>query len=85
MLLKSEIEIPDNCPMTCPFKKEAFYQGNMCSRCPIFNCRKVPDSDGYFQLMKPEEYRENWAKEFKLLFDSLEKDPKNYHYPKLYF
>jgi hypothetical protein len=45
----------------CPERSGAFYQGNLCSRCPIFNCKK--DEDG-FCLIEPEDYRADWAKEF---------------------
>jgi hypothetical protein len=45
----------------CPERSGAFYQGNLCSRCPIFNCKKDEDA---FCLIEPEDYREDWAQEF---------------------
>ena len=37
------------------------------------------------QIMKPDEYREDWGKQFKLLFNSLKTDPENYYTPLLYY
>lgn len=68
MILAGKYEIPDTCPLECPFNRGNFGQGDICTRCPIFNCRKFPDSseyadeDGFFYLMKPEQYRPDWAK-----------------------
>jgi len=45
----------------CPERSGAFYQGNFCSRCPVFNCSK--DEDG-FCLLEAEDYRADWAQEF---------------------
>jgi hypothetical protein len=67
LVSKKKIQIPDNCPENCPIKKEPFYQSNLCSRCPIFNCRRDEDD---FCLLEPEDYREDWAEEFKEWFDS---------------
>jgi hypothetical protein len=72
---KNKIQIPDNCPVNCPVRDEPFYQGNLCSRCPIFNCSS--DEDG-FCLIEPEDYREDWAEDFKKWFDSDFKE-----YPRL--
>jgi hypothetical protein len=78
MKLNGNFEVPDNCPWDCPLKPEATYQGCYCSRCPIFNCKKTPDSsvyadkDGFFQLMKPEEYRKDWGKEWYIFFKNWE-------------
>ena len=65
MLIANKIEVPDECPKNCQFKNEPFYQGNMCCRCPIFSCKK--DENG-FCLVEPEDYREEWAKEFARFF-----------------
>ena len=68
MIIASKYEIPDTCPVDCIGKSEVFSQGGLCTRCPIFNCRKVEtndeyaDKDGMFCLIKPEDYREDWAK-----------------------
>ena len=63
-------EFPDDCPLDCPEKAKSFFQGNLCCRCPIFNCKKVKGPDGEpFSLLEPHEYREDWAKEFKKWFD----------------
>ncbi len=70
--MESEITIggqifPTECPKNCPEKKTAFYQGCYCSRCPIFSC---VDRGGGFVLLEPEEYREDWAKNWKEWFDN---------------
>jgi hypothetical protein len=65
MLISNKYEIPDKCPKNCPHKKEPFYQGNMCTRCPIFNCSKDKNN---FCLIEPENYREDWAKEWYTFF-----------------
>ena len=67
MIVSKDVEIPDSCPDNCPEKDSPFYQGNACSRCPIFNCTPCP-GDG-FVLCPPEEYRHDWAVEWKRWFD----------------
>lgn len=65
---KAKIEFPVDCPKECPEKgkPKLFYQrqGNFCYRCPIFSCR------GKFPIVEPEEYREDWAREWKKWFAS---------------
>ena len=51
-------DFDEECPEYCPGKNEPFYQGSLCTRCPIFNCT------GDFKLIEPEDYREDWAEEF---------------------
>jgi hypothetical protein len=57
-----EYEFPDNCPKKCPdlHYMETIDQGAMCIRCPIFNCTG-PEN---IRLMRPEDYRLEWAKEW---------------------
>ena len=64
---KREYEIPDNCPEDCLYKNNMinFGQSSICIRCPVFNCKK--DVDG-FCLLEPEEYRDDWAKEWYEFF-----------------
>ena len=69
MIIANKYEVPDNCPKNCLFKQEYGYQGGLCHRCPIFNCRK--DVDG-FCLIEPEDYREDWAKEWSKFFETGE-------------
>lgn len=73
------IEIPKSCPKNCPAKNEPFYQGNLCSRCPVLCCSK--DKDG-FCVIEPEDYRPDWAEDFKDWFESGFKDEC---YPRLGF
>jgi hypothetical protein len=70
------VEFPEKCPKKCPGKEGPFYQGNLCSRCPIFNCTTE------YKLMEPKEYRKDWASDFKKWFDS---DFNNDYYPQLKF
>jgi len=65
MKIANKIEIPDECPENCKFKGESFYQGSMCSRCPVFCC--VVDDNGFCLIDAPH-YREDWAQEFAKFF-----------------
>lgn len=67
VLIANSIEIPDECPVNCSFKENMLYQGSMCHRCPVFNCKK--DEEG-FSLLEPEEYRKDFALEWKHFFDT---------------
>lgn len=58
---------PTKCSNKCPGKEEPICQGNLCHRCPIFNC--VPTEDG-FCLIEPNNYRQDWAKEFRKWFNN---------------
>ena len=58
-------DFPENCPEGCPGKTEPCGQGGLCHRCPLFNC--IPDDE--FQLLRPEDYRPDWAKIWKEWFD----------------
>ena len=64
-------EFPDSCPLNCAMLKEDFYQGSLCTRCPIFNCKKLtgPNGEKDWSLLRPEDYRLDWAKEWKRWFD----------------
>lgn len=55
-------EFDDKSCEKCPERLEPFYQGNLCSRCPIFNCKK--DEEDGFCLIESEDYRADWAQEF---------------------
>ncbi len=67
MLIANKYEIPDNCPINCPFSNQLFSQGNVCCSCPIFICKGIEDSseyadeDGKFRLLRPEDFRKDWA------------------------
>ena len=58
-----DYDIPDKCPLGCSFKEEIPMQGGWCHRCPIFNCT------GEYPMMRPEEYRKDWAGEWAEFFD----------------
>ena len=53
-------EFPTECPENCPGKRDS----NLCRYCPIFNCV------GENALLKPGDYRKDWALAWKRWFDS---------------
>jgi len=59
-------EFPTRCPENCPGRNEPFTQGGLCHRCPIFNCV----SKKGMVLLRPEDYRPDWAKAWKEWFES---------------
>ena len=65
---KKRYEVPNTCPLNCPFRNELSRLGQsaICIRCPVFICH--PED---MCLMKPEEYRPDWAKEWWKFFDAL--------------
>jgi len=65
-IIIGSLEFPTKCPTNCPGKQISPSQGGLCHRCPIFNCRKV---DG-IQLLKPEDYRKDWAEAWHKWFES---------------
>lgn len=79
MLIARKYTVPDQCPEGCKFKVEAFYQGCMCSRCPVFNCRppKTQEDEMYMPILAPEHYRPDWAAEWQKFFETGE-DPVLY-------
>lgn len=70
MIIAGKFEVPDKCPENCPHINEPAYQGSICSRCPIFNCKK---DDTGFCLIEPEGYREDWAEYWQEAFKQMEK------------
>ncbi len=67
---KLQFEILDACPLGCPYNEEVFYQGCMCTRCPIFNCMPpiTEEDKDYLPLIEPKGYRDDWAKEWEDFF-----------------
>lgn len=70
LVSEKRIEIPDTCPKECPEPESPWYQcqNGLCYRCPVLICKKNTD-DGLC-LVAPEDYRPDWAKEFRAWFDS---------------
>lgn len=74
-----QIEVPDECPKNCPGYFQSAGQGNVCCRCPIFNCRLVivdkddPYMGGHadFRLIEPEDFSNELAEYYKEMFDTL--------------
>jgi len=62
-------EFDRECPKGCPGRDEYFGQGGLCHRCPIFNCLPSPGDDDGFVLLRPDEYRSDWAKAWRKWFD----------------
>ena len=54
-------EFGNECPTDCKGKNEPIYQGNLCSRCPIFNCTPIKDIG---PMVEPKDYNVEWAGEF---------------------
>jgi hypothetical protein len=68
-------EFPEECPKKCPGKDDNIGQGGLCYRCPIFNCQKFDytQEDGKvfkISMLRPDQYREDWAKNWKKWFDT---------------
>jgi len=61
-----EFDFPDKCPEGCPFEESFMKWGQsaICGRCPVFVCAPCTDDDTgeAFCLVKPEDYRLDWAK-----------------------
>lgn len=69
------VEFPDSCPLECPGHSQMKGHGGLCYRCPIFVCREFdcpPDRNGNvipMRLVEPEDYRPDWAREWRRWFD----------------
>ena len=76
---KLQFECPDKCPKDCKLKPDLFYQGCMCTRCPILNCKEpITEEDKlYLPLVAANEFRDDWAKEWEKFFKTGE-EPKLY-------
>lgn len=68
MIIAGRYEVPDVCPKACSYRDQAAHlaQGGMCFRCPIMNCA------GEDALLRPEDYRKDWAAEWARFFAALE-------------
>lgn len=65
-----QFEVPDKCPENCTEKPEHFYQGCMCTQCPIFTCKEpITDEDKkYMPVISAQNFRNDWAKEWETFF-----------------
>ena len=72
---KLQYEVPDNC-QECHLKQK-FLQFYVCYRCPVFNCKTRIINGKDFYMVKPQDFRDDWAEEWQRAF--LDKD-----YPQLY-
>ena len=61
-MIIADLEFPDKCPSNCKYNNVPQGQGGICHRCPIFNCA------GEDALLRPEDYRPDWAKQWKKFF-----------------
>jgi len=70
-----KIDVPDRCGDFCPRwcdqqngEAPAFDQGDVCCRCPIFNCQETDGTDdgfGKFRLVEPEDFNADIALAYK--------------------
>lgn len=58
MIVAKKYSFDNKCPDACVGKDGNGYQGDICCRCPVFNC------SGQYPLLQPDDYREDWAKDF---------------------
>jgi len=65
MLIAGKYDVPDECPEKCALRPDTFYQGCICTRCPVLICKK--DEDGLC-LVGEEDFREDWAEEWERFF-----------------
>jgi len=74
IISKSKIEIPDLCPKDCIFKYDLkkYGQQSICTRCPVLCCKEING----ICLIGPENFRKDWAEEWKLFFDGKTDVPK---------
>ena len=73
MEIAEKYEVPDKCPDDCSLMGDmkSYGQNSLCFRCPVFNC----SGEARERLLKPEEYREDWAKEWVKFFSGEVKEP----------
>lgn len=64
-IIIGSFEFPAECPKDCPGHLTPFSQGNLCHRCPIFNCKGVNN----IRLSKLN-YRKDWAEAWHKWFKS---------------
>lgn len=78
---KLQYEVPNDCPENCKLEPEFFYQGCICTRCPIFVCKEpiTEDEKEYMPLVPAEKFRDDWASEWEGYFID------NVNYPCLKF
>lgn len=63
ILVVGGVELPRICPSFCPERGKPFDQGNLCCRCPLFNC--VGDV-----ILDCNSYRIDWALAWRKWFDN---------------
>ena len=70
-----QFEYPEECPENCILKPDAFYQGCMCTRCPILVCKEpVTEEDKHYMPMVPaNEFRNDWAEQWDEFFKTGKK------------
>ena len=70
MIIAKKYNVPNKCPKDCKLKPDSFYQGSICTRCPIFVCKEpITEEDKmYLPLVPAKEYRSDWAKEWVKFF-----------------
>lgn len=65
MIIEGKVKVPDTCGNFCPYYGKPADMSSPCFRCPIFNCKKLPDdNDGLSPLVKPEEFSSDVAQSY---------------------
>ena len=69
-----QYEVPDECPEDCPFSVRRQGQGDLCTRCPVFNCSppKCAEDAMYMPVIEPKFYRDDWAREWVRFFTLMD-------------
>ena len=70
MIIANKYEVPDKCPENCIFINDfAIYgQNAVCNYCPVFLCRESIRDNERASIVKPENYRQDWASEWSQWF-----------------
>jgi len=76
---KLQFEYPTKCPQGCILKPASFYQGCICTKCPVFCCKQpITEEDKiYMPILKPNDFRDDWAEEWDIFFKTG-KQPRLY-------
>ena len=77
MIIAHKFDIPDECPKNCPYILGIFTFGvdSICARCPVLLCSEDDETPKgeLIQIMKPEDYRPDWAANWVRFFKALPK------------
>lgn len=69
-MIVAGLDFPDKCPDKCPGQDDGLDPGALCARCPLFCCTYFDDADGRFRLVDPDDFRADWAQEWRRWLDT---------------